>query len=110
MTFETYYLLTGILIVAVITFATRFMPFIFFGKKQQTPPYIHCIGTYLPPAVMAMLVIYSLRYISFVDFPFGIPEFLGVLFVFGLHWWKRNTLLSIVGGTVAYMVLVQLVF
>jgi len=104
------YLLIGILVVAVVTFATRLMPFIFFGKNKQTPLYVHYIGTYLPPAVMAMLVIYSLRHLSLVNFPFGIPEFLGVLIVFALHQWKRNTLLSIIGGTVAYMLMVQLIF
>jgi len=59
---------------------------------------------------MAMLVIYSLRHISLENFPFGIPEFLGVLIVFGLHRWKRNTLLSIFGGTITYMLILQLLF
>jgi len=104
------YLLIGILIAALVTFATRLAPFVFFGKNKQTPPYIHYIGTYLPPAIMAMLVIYSLRHLSFLTFPFGIPEFLGVLIVVGLHLWKRNTLLSILGGTVAYMLMVQIIF
>jgi len=104
---ENYYLLTAILVIAAVTFATRLAPFIFFGKNKKTPPYIHYIGTYLPPAIMAMLVIYSLRHISFESFPFGIPEFLAVLTVFGLHCWKRNTLLSIVGSTMIYMLILR---
>jgi len=104
------YLLIAILVVATVTFATRLLPFIFFGKNKQTPAYVNYIGTYLPPAVMAMLVIYSLRHISPVAFPFGIPEFLGVFIVFVLHQWKGNTLLSIIGATAAYMLMVQFIF
>ena len=105
---ENIYLLSAILIVAAVTFATRLAPFIFFRKNKKTPPYIQYIGTYLPHAIMAMLVIYSLRHISPGTFPFGIPELLGVLTVLGLHLWKRSTLLSITSGTVVYMLILQL--
>jgi len=105
---ENYYILIAILVIAAVTFATRLTPFIFFGKDKQTPPYVLYIGTYLPPAIMAMLVIYSLRDITLVSFPFGIPEFISVLTVFGLHRVKQNTLLSIVGGTVMYMLILRL--
>ena len=60
--------------------------------------------------IMGMLVVYCLRSISFAAFPFGIPELLACAVVVALHLWKRNTLLSIAGGTVFYMLLVQLVF
>jgi len=59
---------------------------------------------------MAMLVIFSLRHISFAAFPFGIPEIIAVLIVFGLHWWQENTMLSILIGTIAYMIMVQVIF
>ena len=61
-------------------------------------------------AIMGMLVIYCLRSISFAAFSFGIPELFACAVVVALHLWKRNTLLSIAGGTVFYMLLVQLVF
>ena len=68
------------------------------------------MGRVLPYAVMAMLVVYCLKGISFVQMPFGLPELISVVLVVVLHVWKRNTLLSIIGGTVCYMMLVQMVF
>ena len=64
----------------------------------------------LPYAIMGMLVVYCLKDVSFTSAPFGIPEFLSCAVVAGLHIWKRNTLLSIGGGTVFYMLLVQYLF
>lgn len=99
-----------IAVIALVTIALRFLPFLIFSGKQKTPAYISYLGTVLPFSIMGMLVIYCLRNISFSDFPFGIPELLGCAVVAALHLWKRNTLLSIAGGTVFYMLLVQLVF
>ena len=110
MSVNIYYTLTAILIMAVVTFCTRVVPFIFFGKDKATPKYIEYIGNYLPPAVMAMLVIYCLRNIKLFMFPFGIPEVIGIIIVAILHIWKRNNLISILGGTVIYMIMVQWIF
>ena len=110
MSVNIYYTLTAILIMAVVTFCTRVVPFIFFGKDKSTPKYIEYIGNYLPPAVMAMLIIYCLRNIKLFMFPFGIPEVIGIIIVAILHIWKRNNLISILGGTVIYMIMVQWIF
>lgn len=99
-----------IAVIALVTAALRFLPFLIFGGKRQTPAYIAYLGKVLPFAIMGMLVIYCLRNTILTAMPFGIPEFLGCAVVVGLHLWKRNTLLSIAGGTVCYMLLVQLVF
>ena len=40
----------------------------------------------------------------------GIPELIAIAVVIGLHLWKKQMLLSIAGGTVCYMLLVQFVF
>lgn len=98
-----------IAVMALVTMAIRFIPFILFNGKE-TPEYINYLGKYLPYSVMAMLVVYCLKDVSVTSKPYGIPELIGVLVVAGLHIWKRNTLLSIVAGTVIYMVLKQLVF
>jgi len=104
------YLLLTIFISAVVTLITRAAPFILFGKQKKTPKYIEYIGRYLPPAIMVMLVIYSLRGISVTRFPFGVSEVVAVGAVCALHQWKRNAFVSIVGGTVVYMIFVQMVF
>ena len=97
-------------IIALVTIALRFLPFLIYGGKRQTPAHVSYLGKVLPFAIMGMLVVYCLRNISFAAFPFGIPELLACAVVVLLHLWKRNTLLSIAGGTVFYMILVQLVF
>ena len=102
-----------ILLVAVavlVTMATRFLPFLIFGEKRKTPPVIEYLGTVLPCAIMGMLVVYCLKDVSFLSTPFGLPELISCVVVAALHVWKRNSLLSIGGGTVSYMLLVQLVF
>ena len=105
--------LHSILIIAVaslVTIALRFLPFIVFGRGRKTPEIITYLGRVLPFAIMGMLVVYSLRNVSFTAMPFGLPELIACLVVVLLHIWRRNTLISIAGGTVAYMLLVQLVF
>lgn len=102
-----------ILLVAVavlVTMVTRFLPFLVFGEKRKTPPIIEYLGTVLPCAIMGMLVVYCLKDISFLSTPFGLPELIACVVVAALHVWKRSSLLSIGGGTVCYMLLVQLVF
>ena len=102
-----------ILLIAVavlVTMATRFLPFLIFGEKRDTPPIIEYLGTVLPCAIMGMLVVYCLKDVSFLSSPFGLPELIACVVVAALHVWKRSSLLSIGGGTVCYMLLVQLVF
>ena len=94
----------------LVTIATRFLPFLIFCEKRKTPPIIEYLGTVLPCAIMGMLVVYCLKDVSFVKNPFGIPELIACAVVAALHVWKRNSLLSIGGGTVCYMLLVQLIF
>lgn len=104
--------MNDILLVAVIvlvTAFTRFLPFVVFSGRE-TPRFVVYLGKVLPYAVMGMLCVYCLKGISFVSVPFGAPELISVLIVVLLHLWRRNTLLSIIGGTACYMLLVQLVF
>ncbi len=96
-------------IIALVTAALRFLPFLLLRGKQ-TPPFIAYLGKVLPFAIMGMLVVYCLRSTTLFSAHHGIPEAISVVLVALLHLWKRNTLLSILGGTVCYMLLVQLVF
>lgn len=99
-----------IAIAAAVTIALRFLPFLIFNGKRKTPDIVVYLGRVLPYAIMGMLVVYCFKGTSILQAPFGIPELLAGGIVVLLHLWKRSTLLSIVGGTVVYMLLVQLVF
>lgn len=100
-----------LVVIALVTMATRFLPFLIFGgNREKTPELITYLGKVLPYAVMGMLVVYCLKDVSFRSAPYGIPEAIGCLVTAALHVWKRNTLLSIGAGTVCYMLLVQFVF
>lgn len=99
-----------IAVVALVTAALRFLPFLIFGQNKKTPPLVTYLGQVLPYAIMGMLVVYCLKDITLFAAPFGIPEAVGCAIVAALHVWKRNTLLSIGVGTVCYMLLVQCVF
>ena len=96
-------------VVALVTIFLRFLPFLIF-RNRTSPAFITYLGKVLPFAIMGMLVVYCLRNISFSAMPFVIPEVISVALVVGLHVWKKNTLLSIISGTVCYMLLVQFVF
>ncbi len=90
--------------------AHSFLPFAVFNARKPTPQYIHYLGELLPGAIFAMLVIYCLRNVSLLSGSHGLPELIGIAVTVGLHLWKRQMLLSIAGGTICYMLLVQLVF
>lgn len=117
MTQAQFFLLLILLSLSVMI--TRFLPFLVFGRKGKTPKIIDYLGRVLPAAMMGLLVIYCFKD---YDFPTGIddifvPEFIHTEFFAGLtasiataiiHFIKRNTILSIVLGTVLYMILVNL--
>lgn len=96
--------------VILATMLTRFLPFLIFPAGKLTPSYIQYLGKVLPSAVFGLLVIYCLKDVSLWTGNHAIPEFLAIAVVVGLHVWKRQMLLSIAGGTICYMLLVQLVF
>ncbi len=95
-------------VMAAVTILLRFLPFLVFRKR--IPPCIVYLGEVLPAAIIGMLVVYCLKDTVVTAAPFGTPELLAGLSVVGLQAWKRISLLSILGGTILYMVLVQAVF
>lgn len=92
------------------TMLTRFLPFLVFRPKRPTPRYIQYLGRVLPGAIFAMLIIYCLRDVSLLQGSHGLPELIAIAVTVGLHLWKRQMLLSIAGGTICYMLMVQFVF
>lgn len=92
---------------AVMT--TRFLPFAPF-QGRKTPKYVQYLGTVLPAAVFGLLVVYCLKNVDITTGSHGIPELIGIIVTIVLHVWKRQMMLSIAGGTITYMILVQTVF
>ena len=101
----------SIILIAAMSIGTillRFLPFLIIRK--ETPPYIAYLGRVLPPAIIGMLVIYCLKDVNCTAAPFGLPELNASVCVVGLQVWRRNSLLSILAGTILYMFLTQMVF
>lgn len=106
----TTQIILTILTVAAATALTRFLPFLIFPAGKPTPKYIQYLGKVLPSAVFGLLIVYCLKNVSLVSGSHGIPEVIAIAVTAGLHLWKRQMLLCIAGGTICYMLLVQLVF
>lgn len=98
-----------ILAVALGTMATRFAPFALFPQNKKPPEIIAYLGRLLPPAMMGLMVVYCLKGVDLSTAPYGFAEFISVAVVVALHLWKGKVLLSIGGGTILYMFLVQTV-
>ena len=96
-----------VLAMAAATWLTRFLPFIVF--RRRVPDYIRYLGRVLPAAIIGMLVVYCLKDVDPAAAPHGVPELIAAATVVGLQCWKRNSLVSILGGTGVYMLLAQLI-
>ncbi|NLG23947.1 MAG: branched-chain amino acid transporter AzlD [Clostridiales bacterium] len=104
------HVLTAIAAMAAAIALTRALPFWLFGRGNRPSPTVLYLGRALPPAIMALLVIYCLKDVHPLAYPYGAPEAIALIAVAALHLWRRNALLSIFGGTALYMLLVQAVF
>ncbi len=96
-------------LVALVTYIIRYIPFLIF-QKGEVPKDIIKLGEDLPPAIMILLVIYCVKNVNLFAGSRGIPEFISIVVVIFLHYYKRNILLSILVGTALYMYLVQAIF
>lgn len=99
-----------ILAVAAGTQITRWLPFWLFPENRKPPALVTYLGRVLPTATMGLLIVYCLKDVAWLSAPHGAPELIAIAVVAALHCWKGNVLLSIAGGTAAYMLLVQAVF
>lgn len=108
MTITEQIIIIGVVVLG--TLLTRFLPFMIFSRAKETPQYVKYLGYVLPPAVFGLLVVYSLRNVDLTHITGFVPELLAVGLIIALHYWKRSMLLSIAGGTIFYMILVQMVF
>ncbi len=99
-----------IAICMAMTVLTRFLPFLVFGGKSGAPKFVRFLGDALPAAMFSMLVVYCLKDVSILQGTHGLPEGIAILITAGVHLWKRQMLVSIAVGTIAYMLLVQFVY
>jgi len=99
-----------ILVMGLITFATRIVPVLIFGRGEKVPDYIMYLGKVVPYTAMGLLIVYCLKDVSVMDSPHALPEIISLAVVSLTYLWKRNSIFSVVTGTVLYMVLVQMVF
>ena len=97
-------------IMAAVTAALRFLPFLVFRGKRETPRFVTYLGQVLPYAIMAMLVVFCLKGTDLASKSHGLPELIACAVTVGMHAWRKKTLLSIVCGTVTYMLMIQYVF
>lgn len=106
--------LISIAIAALANFATRVTPFLLFDRsaddKQELNPFIEGLGEFLPPAIMGMLVVYCYRNVNFVSGNHGLPDLLAGIVTILVHLWRRNMFLSLITGTVIYILLIDFVF
>lgn len=93
-------------VIALVTALLRFLPFVVFNDKKGVPRIIDKLGKLLPYAIMGMLVVYCLKEVRFTELSGFLPELISCLVVAIVYVWRRNTLLSIILGTVCYMILV----
>lgn len=97
-----------VLVCAGVTIALRALPFVCFGGKDGMPGWLASLGSMLPPAIMAALVVYCLKSVPFGALGDGARQLAAAAAVVVLHVLRRNTLLSIAGGTAVYMVLIRI--
>ncbi len=107
---DTLHCILIVAICSLVTIALRLIPFIIFPDGKKIPRIVSRLSNLFPGAVIGMLIIFCLKDVSVSTFPFGLPELIAVLFTGFLHIAFKNTLLSVLLGTVSYMLLVQLVF
>lgn len=103
------FMILAIIVASLATYATRILPFLFFAKREPGPLVRH-IEYFMPMMIMVILVFYAIKDVPFDEYPYGIPEIIGVVIAFVVHGWQKNALLSIIAATITYMVLVQKVF
>ena len=100
-----------IAVCAAATMLTRFLPFLVFGSRGgKVPEVVEYLGHVLPAAIFGMLIVYCLKGVSLTSGSHGIPEAIAIGVTVALHKWRHQTLVSIAGGTLCYVLLVQMVF
>ncbi|AEE16042.1 branched-chain amino acid transporter permease [Treponema brennaborense] len=89
---------------ALVIFGTRLFPFALFSRREP-PALLKFIEKYIPPMIMAILLVYCFNGVPFTEAPYGLPHLAALAVTVGTYLWKSNSMLSIFGGTVVFMLL-----
>lgn len=106
---DTAYLVTASLVMGAVTFALRALPFAALRPLRHSELLAY-LSRHMPAGILVILVVYTLQDVSLETPPHGSPEALAIAATVGLHLLRRNAVLSILGGTAVYVLLVNLVF
>lgn len=104
-----FQLLITVLMMAAATMLTRFLPFILFPEHKPVPKVVTFLADRLPYASLGMLVVYALKDVNLTSAPFGFYELISLVVIAVIHHLKNNTLLSIGGGLLVYLLLVNVI-
>lgn len=104
---ESWQIWTIVAMVALGTMFTRFISFIIFPEGKKPPKVVEYLSGVLTPAMMGLLVVFCLRKTPVLTGNHGIPEVIAIAAIIILHKLRDNYLLSILGGTVIYMLLIR---
>ena len=104
---EPLYLAVAIAVIALVTWLLRAVPFLLLGRRKLSGMVVY-LGKMLPPAIMAILVVYCLKNLDLLAAGHGMEQLIPVALVVGVQLWRKNTLLSILVGVVSHMVLIRL--
>ena len=93
----------SVYVVACVVVATAVTVF-----TRAMPDVVSYLGKALPPAIMVILVCYCLRHVEVLQPPHGLPELISCAVVALVHLLRKNMYLSIISGTVCYMILLRI--
>lgn len=96
-----------IIAVSLCTYGIRLIPFLLFGGRKEMPPKIENLGNLFPPAIIAALIVYCLKNISLKNLNDSLPGLIAITVTAVVHIYKKNTMLSIIVGTLIYMLLIH---
>ena len=94
------------LLIGVVIFCERLFPFAVFSKRKPGK-LIHIFERFIPPLVMIGLLFYSLRNVRFASLTQWVPQISAITFTIVTYLWKKNSLVSIFGATIIYMILIR---
>ncbi|WP_055570193.1 branched-chain amino acid transporter permease [Streptomyces atriruber] len=105
---DASYAIAAVLVTAAVTWALRALPFAALAPLRESGT-VQYLSTRMPAGVMLILVVYCLRDLALAQ-PRALAPVVAVAVTVGLHLWRRNALLSILGGTAVHVILSSTVF